>query len=143
MFAPRPADPIRPRRLPGPVGAVLGLPAGVAAAVLTWLLGGSPTLGLVLTAAAAAWLGSRTTPLAALVAAALSWASYDGFVLHRFGVLEAGSPDLVALVIVAAAALGACTIGAVAARDRVPVPRGGYPALRMSGAAPSAGTVAE
>lgn len=91
------------------MGAALGLPVGVAAALATWLLGGDHTVGLVLATAAAAWVASQTTVAAALVATLQCWACFDGFVLHRLGSLESGPADVAALALIAAAALATRT----------------------------------
>lgn len=52
MFAPRPTVVAWSPRLTGPNGAALGLPAGVAVALVTWFLGGHAGVGLVLAALA-------------------------------------------------------------------------------------------
>ena len=75
----------------------LGLPAGVTAVLVGWLLGGHPGVVLMLTTVAA--VGARTAPRAALAAGAVCWACYDGFVLHGLGVLDAGTADLVSLTV--------------------------------------------
>ncbi len=133
-------------RLPavsGPSGAALGLPAGAAGALLTWTLGGDPTIGLVLAAATAVWLAALTTPLGALVAAAQCWACFDGFVVHRLGTLEGGPVDIVAFGIVACAAVAAQAVRAMATRGRTSTRLRSYPHLRFPGPLSSAGTVAQ
>lgn len=121
MFAPRPTDgtvvPARPL-LPGAVGGVLGLPAGAVAAMAAWAFGGSPTTGLVLATAAAVTLGAIATTPGAVLAAALCWACYDGFVLHSLGTLEGGRADLVALAVVVGAAVAAQLVGALTRHAR-------------------------
>jgi hypothetical protein len=126
VLAPRPAagdaTPSGPV-LSGAVGGALGLPAGVVAAFAAWAFDGNPTTGIVLAAVAAMALAALTTTTGAVVAGALSWACYDGFVLHRFGTLEGGRADLVALGVVVAAAVAAQLVGAVvrhAGRERRP-----------------------
>ncbi len=107
MLAPAPSsfrNAENPFVVPGPVGAVLGLPAGAVAALVAWAFGGSPVAGAVFAAAAAATIAALSTAAGALGAAALCWACADGFVLNRFGVLGGGRTDLVALAVVAGAA---------------------------------------
>ncbi|WP_433558555.1 hypothetical protein ACQPWY_08575 [Pseudonocardia xinjiangensis] len=116
MLAPRPTHGTAvptPPVLPGAVGGVLGLPAGAVAVMVTWVYGGSPTTGLVLATAAAVTLGAMATTPGAIVAAVLSWACYDGFVVHSLGTIEAGRADLVALAVVVVAALAAHLVGVV------------------------------
>jgi hypothetical protein len=116
VLAPRPAagdaTPARPV-LSGAVGGVLGLPAGAVAAFAAWAFDGNPTTGIVLAAVGAMALAALTTTTGAVVAGALSWACYDGFVLHRFGTLEGGRADVVALGVVVVAAVAARLVGAV------------------------------
>ncbi|MDT7710568.1 MAG: hypothetical protein QOG20_6175 [Pseudonocardiales bacterium] len=92
-------------RIPGPLGAVLGLPVGAATALGAWPFGGGPVVGLVLIIAAALWLGSATTAVGGVIAAVQMWGCYDGFVLHRLGTLHDGRADLLALGMAAGAAL--------------------------------------
>jgi hypothetical protein len=116
------ATPARPV-LSGAVGGALGLPAGAVAAIAAWAFDGNPTTGIVLAAVAAMALAALTTTTGAVVTGALSWACYDGFVLHRLGTLEAGRADLVALGVVVVAAVAAQLVGAVvrhAGRERRP-----------------------
>ena len=82
--------------------------------MVAWVFGGSPTTGLVLATAAAVTLGAMATAPGAVVAAVLSWACYDGFVLHSLGTLEDGHADLVALAVVVLGALAAQLVGTVA-----------------------------
>ncbi|MDN5918022.1 MAG: hypothetical protein L0I76_23495 [Pseudonocardia sp.] len=119
--------------LPRPVAAALGMPAGIAAALLATGLGGGPATGTVCAALAALAIGCRAPVTGAAGAAVLCWAFVDGFVLHRFGELHAGAPDLVALAVVLAAGLsGSLTAGAVRATARR---RRSYAALRAVPAA--------
>jgi K+-sensing histidine kinase KdpD len=105
VLAPHPAAvPVRPS-LSGAVGGVLGLPAGAVAALTAWAFAGDHTTGLVFAALAAITLAALTTTIGAAVAACLCWACFDGFVLHRFGTLEASRNDLLALGVVLGAAL--------------------------------------
>lgn len=118
MLAPRPSTGAGAPDAPGPVvpgavGAVLGLPVGAGAALVTWALGGAPIAGIVLAAVAAATLAAVTTPIGAIGAAALCWACVDGFVLNRFGTLGDSRADLLALGIIAASAVAAYTAGAL------------------------------
>jgi K+-sensing histidine kinase KdpD len=106
--------------MPGAVGGVLGLPAGAIAAIAAWAFAGDHTTGLVFAAGAAVILASMTTTVGAVVTASLCWACFDGFVLHRFGTLDGGRDDLVALGIVVAAALAARAIAAVVRHIRTP-----------------------
>jgi hypothetical protein len=112
----------------GAVGGVLGLPAGAVAAIAAWAFGGDHTTGLVFAAAAAVILASMTTTVGAAVTASLSWACYDGFVLHRFGTLDGGRADLTALGIVAGAALTARAVAAVVRHVRTAEGRRDYAA---------------
>lgn len=118
MFAPAPID-FRPLPPVG-VGVALGLPAGVAAVLVTSLLGGNPVLGLLLAVAVAVAVGTRTAPVAATAAGAVCWACYDGFVVHRLGELGADPIDLVTLAVVT----GAAFVGSM-------IVRRGYPGLPM------------
>jgi hypothetical protein len=123
------ATPARPV-LSGAVGGVLGLPAGAVAAIAAWAFDGNPTTGIVLAAVAAMALAALTTTTGAVVSGALSWACYDGFVLHRFGTLEGGRADLVALGVVVVAVVAAQLVGAVvrhAGRERRPTAVGPSP----------------
>ncbi|MCH6170496.1 hypothetical protein [Pseudonocardia alaniniphila] len=131
MLAPRPTTgdtaPAQPL-MSGPVGGVLGLPAGAVAAIAAWAFAGDHTMGLVFAAAAAVTLAAMTTTVGAVVTASLSWACYDGFVLHRFGTLEGGRGDLIALGIVVGAALTARAAAAVVQHIRTTESRRDYPA---------------
>ena len=120
----------------GAVGGVLGLPAGAVAAITAWAFAGDHTTGLVFAAAAAVILAAMTTTVGAVVTASLSWACYDGFVLHRFGTLESGRGDLIALGIVVGAALAARTVAAVVRHVRTAEIRRDYPADMPSEARP-------
>jgi K+-sensing histidine kinase KdpD len=121
VHAPRPAagdaTPARPV-LSGAVGGVLGLPAGAGAAIAAWAFGGDPTIGIVLAAGAAIALATLTTTVGAVIAGALCWACYDGFVLHRFGTLDGGRADLVALGVVVVAAVAARVVAAAVRHAR-------------------------
>jgi K+-sensing histidine kinase KdpD len=112
----------------GAVGGVLGLPAGAVAAIAAWAFAGDPTTGLVFAAGAAVLLAAMTTTVGAVVTASLSWACYDGFVLHRFGTLEGGRGDLIALGIVLGAALAARAVTGVIRQVRTAESRRDYPA---------------
>lgn len=92
-------------RVPGPLGAGLGLPVGLAAVFLTWSVGGNPTAGLVLASIAAAAVAAVTTIPGGTVAGGLCWACYDGFVVNRLGTLTVGQAELVAFAIVVTTAL--------------------------------------
>ena len=134
MLAPRPPAPRRdpaPPAVPGAVGAVLGLPLGAVAALGAWVFGGGAATGLTLALAAAVWLGTATSVLGGVVAAAQTWACYDGFVLHRFGTLQGGRADLVALGVIAAAALVTGGVIRAVRHTRTSVALRGYPAVRF------------
>ena len=120
----------------GPVGGVLGLPAGAVAAIAAWAFAGDHTTGLVFAAAAAVILAAMTTTVGAVVTASLSWACYDGFVLHRFGTLDIGHGDLIALGIVVGAALAARAGAAIGRHARTAESRHDYPANMPSEARP-------
>jgi hypothetical protein len=120
----------------GPVGGVLGLPAGAVAAIAAWVFAGDHTTGLVLAAAAAVILAAMTTTVGAVVTASLTWACYDGFVLHRFGTLEGGRGDLIALGIVVGAALAARGAAAVVRHVRTTESRRDYPSTVLPEAQP-------
>jgi hypothetical protein len=116
-----------PRRrrapVPGPLGGVAGLLAGVAAECLAWTAGASAvtTTGVVLGSAAAAAVGATTDVGGAALAALLCWAFADGFALHRFGELHLGPADRNALVAVAAVGAVGYLAGAVRRRTRAGV----------------------
>lgn len=108
------------------VGVALGLPAGVAAVLATWLLGGEPSIGLLLVTVAAVAVGARTAPTTAITAAAVCWACYDGFVVHREGVLGV---DTTSLSMVVGGALVAAVARALVLHR--PTVRPAYPVLRI------------
>jgi hypothetical protein len=112
----------------GAVGGVLGLPAGAVAAIAAWAFAGDHTIGLAFAAAVAVILAAMTTTVGAVVTASLSWACYDGFVLHRFGTLDSGRVDLSALGIVVGTALAARAVAAVVRHVRTAEGRRDYAA---------------
>lgn len=94
-----------PPRLPTSGGFLAG---SVAAAVAPALARTMPTstvavAGIPLAVVGAGAIGSLSTPTATITTAAVDWAGYDGFALHRFGELHFAGLDLRAL---------ACVLGA-------------------------------
>jgi hypothetical protein len=82
-------------------GVALGLVAGLAATLLAWVFGAGtePVVGLLAATSAAAAVAWWTAVPDGLAAAAVCWACYDGFVVHRFGELGFGGDDIAALLI--------------------------------------------
>jgi hypothetical protein len=78
-------------------------------AVIAWLLGAGtrPLTGVVAFTLAAAGMATVSSWRAVLPAALLMWATDDGFVIHRFGVLSLDSRSVSALVVITCAALTA------------------------------------
>lgn len=84
-------------------------------ALVAWLAGADahPLTGLLVFALAAAGFAAVSCPLGVAGAALLMWATDDGFVIHRFGVLALDSSSASALAAIALAALSAYAGGAV------------------------------
>jgi hypothetical protein len=93
-------------------------------AALAWLLGAGvhPFTGVVLFALAAGGMATVSSWQATLPAALLMWATDDGFVIHRFGVLSLDPPSVSALGAIACAAATAYGLAVLlrgAGRSRV------------------------
>lgn len=88
--------------LPPSLGLALGFVAGAVTTILAWMTGAGhdPAVGLLLLTAAAAMVGTLTTPIGALASALQCWAFYTGFLLNRLGVLTFNHPSRTALAII-------------------------------------------
>jgi hypothetical protein len=89
-------------QLPASLGLALGFVAGVVTTIVAAMIGAGhdPAVGLLLLTAAAAMVGTLTTPLGALASAWQCWAFYTGFLLNRQGVLTFDHASRSALAII-------------------------------------------
>ena len=89
-------------RLPTSLGLALGFLAGALTTIVASMIGAGhdPAVGLLLLTAAAAMVGTLTTPIGALASALQCWAFYTGFLLNRQGVLTFDHPSRTALAII-------------------------------------------
>jgi hypothetical protein len=89
-------------------------------ALVAWIAGAGahPLVGLVLFAGVAAGMAAVSGCLGAMAAALLMWATDDGFVIHRFGVLGSDPRSASALGVVMGAAVIAYGVAALVRRVR-------------------------
>jgi hypothetical protein len=103
------AEPRKPWPLEVSVAVAVAVAGCAPIAVIAWLLGAGarPLTGVVLFTLAAAGMATVSSWRAVLPAALLMWATDDGFVIHRFGVLSLDPRSVSALVVITGAALTA------------------------------------
>jgi hypothetical protein len=113
--------------VPAGMGLVLGFLAGITAVVVAWLLGEDRVgvVGLALAVLAAATVAFFTTPAGATAAAAMCWAYYDGFALHRLGELRFAVADLQALAMIGGVAVVVAACVMLLRRAVAPATTGG------------------
>jgi len=97
-----------PPRWPSEVSVAVAVGCCAPTAVVAWLAGAGayPVAGLALFTVVAAFLAAMSGGWGAGAAALLMWATDDGFVIHRFGVLSLDGRSVRALVVIACVAAG-------------------------------------
>lgn len=105
-------------RLPPSLGLALGFVAGAVTTIAAGMIGAGHdhAVGLLLLTAAAAMVGTLTTPIGALASALQCWAFYTGFLLNRQGVLTFDHPSRTALAIIVFAGVAPSLLLATARR---------------------------
>lgn len=85
------------------VSIAVAVAACAPVAVLAWLLGAGvyPETGLALFSLAAAGVAGVSSPGAVVPCTLLMWATDDGFVIHRFGILSLDPASVSALGVIA------------------------------------------
>lgn len=141
LTADRGSTPVVRATTPWPPGITFAAAAVACAptALVAWLAGAGahPLAGLMLFGAVAAGFAAVSCPLGATGATLLLWATDDGFVIDRFGVLTLDPRSVSALAAMALAVLGAYAGGAIVRRLRSSAGHGRVePSLRVRSGIP-------